>query len=342
MGQFRGQPRLRLLRRLLIALALVAAPLLTMAGDWPTYMHDNQRTGASGDETILSPSNAGQLTKLWSFPTGGPIAAPAAVVSGAVYVGSWDGYEYALDAGSGALKWKTFLGKLSLPNCTPAQIGVSSGATVQNGVVYVGGGDNYWYALDAATGGVLWKVYTGDSSASGGHYNWSSPLIYNGYAYIGIASEGDCPLVQGQLLKVPLGNYPAGSVVSPTATANFVLAGQVGGGIWTSPTVDVASNTIYVTTGTQAGTEPLAQAMVALDAGTLAVKDSWQIPPAQQVPDSDWGGTSNIFQDSTGTNIVVATNKDGYVYAFDRANISAGPLWQQQIAYGGACPQCGQ
>jgi outer membrane protein assembly factor BamB len=38
-------------------------------------------------------------------------------------------------------------------------------------VVYVGGGDDYWYALDASSGAILWKVYIGDSTASGGYYN---------------------------------------------------------------------------------------------------------------------------------------------------------------------------
>ena len=124
--------------RLLAALALLFSPLLTTAGDWPTYLHDIQRAAASPDETILSPSNAGQLVKRWSFKTGGAIAASATVVSGTVYVGSWDGYEYALDAATGALKWKTFLG-LTTSSCFSANgFGISSAATVQDGVVYVG------------------------------------------------------------------------------------------------------------------------------------------------------------------------------------------------------------
>ncbi len=134
-------------------------------------------------------SDAPSLSKLWSYQTGATIAASATVVNSVVYVGSWDGYEYALDAKSGALKWRTNLGMTTgNSNCSPHTLGVSSAATVVNGTVYVGGGDAYWYALDAATGTVLCKVNTGDNSASGGHYNWASPLIYNGYAYIGIAS----------------------------------------------------------------------------------------------------------------------------------------------------------
>src|SRR5215471_1258425 len=221
-----------------------AAGAVAIADSWPMYMHDSQRLGASSD-TTLSTSNATQLVKRWSYQTGGMIAAQPTVLNGVAYVGSWDGYEYALSATSGALLWRTFLGTTTAsPTCFPSQMGVSSSVTVQDGVVYVGGGDAYWYALDATTGAVLWKVYTGDNSATGGHYNWSSPLIYNGYAYIGIASVGDCPLVQGQLLQVSLSTH---EVVN---TFDVVPDGQVGGGIWTSPAVDPATNTLYVTTGT--------------------------------------------------------------------------------------------
>jgi len=308
--------------RLLVALALLLLPLLTTAGDWPSYLHDSQHTAASGDETTLSPSNAGHLAEHWAFKTGGIIASSPTIVNGVVYVGSWDGYEYALNATTGALEWRTYLGITSAPNCNPTSAGVTSVAAVQNGVVYVGGGDAYWYALDASTGAVLWKVYTGDNSASGGHYNWASPLLSNGYAYIGIASFGDCPLVQGQLLRVSLSTH---QVVN---TYNFVPSGQAGAGIWTSPTIDAASNTVYVTTGTQAGSQPLAQAVVALDAATLALKGSWQIPAAQAISDSDWGTTPIVFDDATGTHLVAAANKNGYLYAYDRTDVTAGPLWQ--------------
>jgi outer membrane protein assembly factor BamB len=303
------------------------------AEDWPTYLHDPGRSSTSG-ETVLSSSNAAQLTKLWAFKTGGGVAASPTVVGGIVYVGSWDGYEYALDAATGVLKWKTFLGVTNgAANCPfPQSAGVTSSASVQNGVVYVGGGDSYWYALDASTGAVLWRLFTGDNSVAGGHYNWASPLIYNGSAYVGIASLGDCPLVQGELLRVDLSTHQV------VATFKAVPDGQVGGGVWTSPAVDPTTNTIYVTTGTQtSANQPYAQAFVAVDATTLAVKGSWQVPLADQVSDGDWGTSPTLISGG----LVVATNKNGIVYAFQRSSVTAGPVWQQRLATGGACPLCG-
>src|SRR5260221_13053532 len=114
---------MRLLAVLLIVVALLGASLaaihqLTTAraagSDWPTFLHDTQRTAASGN-TLISTSNASQLALNWAFKTGGPIAATPTVVGGTVYVGSWDGYEYALGAAIGTLKWNKFLVRATAP-----------------------------------------------------------------------------------------------------------------------------------------------------------------------------------------------------------------------------------
>jgi outer membrane protein assembly factor BamB len=307
-------------------------PARAAAGDWPTFLHDPQRT-AAGNDTIISTANASQLALKWAFKTGGPIAASPTIVGGTVYVGSWDGYEYALNAATGALVWKTFLGQTTAP-CYPQLAGVSSAADVENGVVYVGGGDSYWYALDAATGNVLWKFFVGDNTK--GWYNWASPLIYNGYAYIGTSSVGDCPLIPGQLLQVSLSTH---QIVN---TFNAVPAGQVGGGIWTTPSIDTSTNTIFVTTGTRnQDTQTLSEAIVALDANTLAVKSSWAIPNSMQTVDSDFGNTPLLFNDSHGNPLATAVNKNGLDYAWNRNNLAAGPVWSQTVTLPGSCPQCG-
>ncbi len=303
--------------------------------DWPTFLHDSARSGASG-ETILNTANAPLLKKRFSFLTGGLIASSPSIVAGVAYFGSWDGYEYAIDARLGTLKWKTFLGQTVDPACHPPTIGITSSAAVLNGVVYVGGGDTYWYALDAATGAVLWKIYTGDNSQTGAHYNWSSPLLYNGYAYIGIASNCDAPLVQGQVIQVNLATH---AVVN---TTSFVPDGQVGGGVWTSPTADPVTNSVFVSTGTlNLQTQTMSEAIVQLDVNTLAIKAVWQLPRNQAGLDTDWGTTPTLMTDKNGRLLLAAANKNGVLYAFDRTNLAAGPVWQRTIAVGGDCPPCG-
>ena len=335
---------LALVATLLFALALIFTPQLkTLVGtpapvpgdDWPMYLHDIQRTATSA-EVVLSPDNANRLTKQWAFKTNGAIAASPTIVKGTVYIGSWDGFEYALDAVTGSVKWKTYLGTTT-GRCDPPKIGITSSAAVLDDVVYVGGGDSYWYALDAYTGKVQWKLYTGDNSPDKGYYNWASPLIYKGNAYIGIASNCDNPLVRGQLLKVSLATHKI------VATTNFVGPNEVGGGIWTSPALDTETDTIYVTTGTQNQIwQTLPQAVVAIDLNSMQIKGSWQIPLQQSGGDYDWGNTPVLMTDTAGKKLVAATNKNGFTYAFKRDNITAGPVWEQQTGLGGQCPPCGQ
>ncbi len=319
----------------LSALAPSTASAAPAAQDWPTYLHDSARSAATTDPT-LNLATAGQLQLDWAAQTGGPIATSASIVGTTAYVGSWDGNEYAINTSSGTVLWKTSLGITTDPGCNPSTIGITSAATVLNGVVYVGGGGPDWYALDATTGAILWSVYTGDNSQTGAHYNWSSPLIVNGYAYVGIASNCDNPLVQGQLLKVSLASE------SIVATYNFVPNGQVGGGVWTSPTYDPATNKIFVSTGTLAGfSQTQSQAIVALDAGTLAYDDSWQLPFGASIADSDWSTTPTLTTDTQGDQLLSVSNKNGVLYTFNRNNLAAGPIWQRAIAIGGTCPTCG-
>ncbi|MBV9855757.1 MAG: PQQ-binding-like beta-propeller repeat protein [Streptosporangiaceae bacterium] len=305
--------------------------------DWPMFLQNAARTAATTDP-VLSIANAPALGMKWSYQAGGPMATSTSIVGTTAYVGAWDGYEYAVDTTTGALIWKTYTGTTTDPACNPPSIGITSSAAVVNGVVYVGGGGPYWYALNATTGAVLWKVYTGDNSQAGAHYNWSSPLIIGNYAYIGIASNCDAPLVQGQLLKVAISGPQQGQIV---ATYNFVPNGQVGGGVWTSPTYDAATSTIFVSTGTLNDyTQTQSQAIVALDATTLAYKSSWQLPFEASVSDSDWGTTPTLTTDAAGDQLLSVANKNGILYTFKRGNLAAGPVWQHRIAIGGDCPTC--
>jgi len=341
----RGRAVLLLVAGVLGLALLTAAPTAAVtpaaaatSQDWPTYLQNAARADATTDASLTT-AGAPNLALDWTYQTGGPIATSASVVGTTAYNGSLDGYEYAINTANGALIWKTYTGITTDPGCNPATIGITSAAAVVNGVVYVGGGGPYFYALDAGTGAILWQVYTGDNSQAGAHYNWSSPLVVNGYAYIGIASNCDNPLVQGQLLQVGISGAQQGQIVN---TYNFVPNGQVGGGVWTSPTYDAATNTIFVSTGTLNNfTQAQSQAIVALNATNLAYVGSWQLPFGASVADSDWSTTPTLTTDANGDQLMSVANKNGILYTFNRNNLSAGPVWQKQIAIGGTCPTCG-
>ncbi len=299
-------------------------------------------TSCGVDATFNTPpqSTSGQLTEPW-FATydSWPYAARAVVANRTVYIGSWDGYERAFDE-SGNLKWATNLGQRT--SCYdqplgPSTAGVTSAPAIDpaSGVLYLGDGTTNFDALNPNTGAVLWSVPT-DTSA--GSYNWSSPVIYNGHAYIGTASLCDDPLIQGELLSINLSTHQVDAVFK------VVPDGEVGGSIWTTPVVDPSTNTIFVTTGNgTSASQTYSGSIVALDATTLAPKAHWQVPDCNPTcGDFDWGTTPTLLTDSQNRQLVAAANKNGYLYAFDRNNLGAGPVWSDQISVGGACPECGQ
>ena len=86
----------------------------------------------------------------WDFFLSSP-----AVLAGVVYFGSGDNYVYAVDAATGALRWKYKTGNV-----------VHGSPALAGGMVYVGSFDTYFYALDAATGILAWKLKTWDDDPS--------------------------------------------------------------------------------------------------------------------------------------------------------------------------------
>ena len=82
----------------------------------------------------------------WDFFLSSP-----SVWNGVVYFGSGDGNVYALDANSGALKWKFQTGDV-----------VHSSPAIADGTLYIGSWDTYLYALDAGNGKEKWRFKTGD------------------------------------------------------------------------------------------------------------------------------------------------------------------------------------
>jgi polyvinyl alcohol dehydrogenase (cytochrome) len=311
------------------------------SGDWPTYLKNGARTGYNSAETVVTPATAPNLAQLWADTAGGAVSAEPIQVNGVVYYGSWDGYEHAVGAATGTQLWSAFLGQTTNTNCYPPTLGVASTATVGaitvNGTaaqaVFVAGGDSNFYALNASTGAVIWKTPLGTQSD---RFLWSSPLLYHGSIYEGIASCGD-GRVRGGIAQL---NPATGTVQHTLYTAP---SGCTGANVWGSPTVDTATGDIYFATGDAkscSSPEPLAEAVVKTDS-SLNLLDSWQVPASQKVVDGDFGSTPTLFTATISGvvhQMVGVQNKNGIYYAFDRSAISQGPLWHKRMAVGGSGP----
>src|SRR6266404_2879616 len=183
---------------------IAATALLAAAADWPMYLRDPAHNSFNAAENAIGRDTVRQLRPVWTFAAGAPFGAAVTVVSGVIYIGSWNGNFYAVDSSDGTLLWSQFLGKAAAPRdptCQPA-IGVESQAVVVGGTVWVGGGDSVFYGLDQKTGAIRVRVPLADPAS--GSYLWSSVTYSKGALYIGIASLGDCPLVRGGLARIDI------------------------------------------------------------------------------------------------------------------------------------------
>jgi polyvinyl alcohol dehydrogenase (cytochrome) len=310
--------------------ALVAAEPIGPSEDWTSFMNGLGHTSYQPDSDGLTATDAANLSLAWSFSTGGPIVSEPIGSDNALYFGSWDGNEYSVSASTGEIRWATYLGQSQCTAKGPAS-GISSTANLVNGTVYVGGGGAYWDALSAVNGSVLWKIYTGNNSTgTGGHYNWASPAIYGGNAYVGIASHCDIPLVQGQLFKV---NLTTQSVVQVFNTTTPKLLGAT---IWSSPAINPATNTVFVATGNveKGNNSTLDDSILALNMSSLSLTDRFQIPYDLRKPDGDFGASPTLYTGSNGVPMVADTNKNGYLYGLAQDSLSSGPVWSVHVANG--------
>lgn len=329
--------------------------------DRPGYLYGTGHTSYNAGATAITPSNAGQLAPEWKWlpppspnsPTTSLLASPT-VVDGVVYQSVKDGYIFAIRKSDQSVIWSRFLAintplPASNPSCGAGDYqGVISTASVKTDpatgklTVYVYAPDGFVYALDAATGDIVWKgkVYS-PSTAVNDYYSWGSPLVANGKVYVGISSDCDNPLVPGGLVSFDQGT--GASVAQWASTA----PGQVGASVWRSPAA-LDDGSIVVTTGNAPNSsgQPLYnESIVHLDPATLQLIDYWQVPPHQQAFDSDFGASPTVFSatiNGVSAPMVGACNKNGIYYAFRQSSFSAGPVWQTRISvpYPGGAQEC--
>jgi outer membrane protein assembly factor BamB len=94
-------------------------------------------------------------------------------------------------------------------------------------------------------------------------------------------------------------------------------------------------------TGAPATIGKRSAAIVAVNADTLAVDWSWQVPFSEQAFDADFGATPTLCGADNNLRVVGVANKDGIFYAFNADALGA-PIWQRTIAVGGGGPESAQ
>jgi len=304
-------------------------------GSWGMYGRTLSRQFSTDCPSGISPETVSTLQPAWTFrvpPAPGDqttFTATPAIVDGVVYVGSWNGFFYALNLEDGSVIWE----HETVP-AVGATFGpiVSSAAVADVGnrrLVYFGAGPRL-YALDASDGREVWVRHFGKlpKDAADPAEVESSPVVWNNTVYVGM----DVHNQRGD----ETGNNRGGVFALNAATGAIrweyhseLAAKQPAsgcGGVWSSPTIDAQTGLLYFgTANCPAVNDNPKLPMEEITA--LRARNGQRVwtfrphqPPGQDGyddQDEDFGATPNLFHDANGRKILGAGSKDGSYYALD-------------------------
>lgn len=231
------------------ALTACAAASAQAAGSlqWPVWGAglDGKSYGAA--ETQISPANVGTLVPKWILETHGGISSTPTVDGDYLYVTDWFGYLYKVRRADGHKVWEK---RLSSYTGNATSVSRNSPAITATSLILGDQASALVMAVDKQTGELKWKTSV---ETDGKGLVTSSPTVYNGVTYIGVASiEEGTIIFEGR--KGPSFRGSVWALDLDTGKElwhrNTVPPGYTGGGVWASPiVVDPARGSIYVTTG---------------------------------------------------------------------------------------------
>lgn len=304
-----------------------------------------------------------KLKWAFGFPGASSASAQPVVAGGRVYVGSWEGEVYSLDAGTGCIHWML-----------ETEAGVRSAVTIGKGGsgtpnVYFGDLAGKVYAVDAATGKLRWKVAADD-------YPYAritgSPTLYRDRLYVPVSSReesqvGDpqypCCRFRGSVVALDARTgeqvwktYTISAAAVPTHKnkAGTQISGPSGAPVWNSPTIDVKRNVLYVGSGNNYSSPStnMSDSVIAFDLSSGKIRwfrqltpgDIWNgscsgngdpaTCPDKSAPDSDFAASPILVAPRGGRQMIIAGQKSGMVYALN-PDRNGEILWQQRVSKGG-------
>ena len=328
------------------------------AGDWNGWGVDASN-GRYQPQPGFTAAEAGKLKLKWAFGFAGDMRAVGqpSVVGGRVFVGSYSGNVYSLDASTGCIYWSYDAGAI-------VRTGINVAKSGSQWVAYFGDGKGFAHAVDAQTGKGVWKVKMDEHPLA---RITGTPVFYNGRVYVPVASgeelgsnqpkyqcctfRGSLAALDGATGKVEWKTYtvsdpPKQYKVNSEGTPMF---GPAGSGVWSAPTIDAKRKQIYVGTGNSyTGTEiSTSDSILAFDmasgrllwASQVTPHDNW-VPgcpkgincPENPGDDYDFG-SSPILRTVAGKELLVAGQKSGVVYGLDPDKRGA-VVWKQRIGQG--------
>lgn len=318
-----------------------------------------QEAAAAG----LTAADVPRLKLKWAFAlgTGTAVRSQPAVANGRLFTADLTGFVYALDAQTGCEHWR-------FQADAPVRSGIAfDDAGSAGGVLYFGETKGQAYAINAATGQLVWEVHVEEHFAA---IITGTPQVHGGVVYVPVASyeeilppnpKYECCTFRGSVVALDAASgkrlwqtYTIQDAPQPTtkSKAGTQLHGPSGAGVWSTPTFDEKAGVLYVATGDNYS-EPstkTSDAVLSLDAKTGRILWSKQLTPNDVfnngcgTPDKtncpetagqdfDFGQPPILVSLDSGRRALVLGQKSGMVHALDPDH-EGRILWQTRVGEG--------
>jgi polyvinyl alcohol dehydrogenase (cytochrome) len=315
----------------------------------------------------LKPADAPRLKLKWAFAYPGGVNSQPVLVGGRVFVASFAGKVYSLDAKSGCVHWRRDeTGAVR----TALEIGPLGGKSGRLAAFY-GDSASVVHALDATSGAPIWQAKVEDHPRA---VITGSPVLYKGRLYVPLSSleEGvsldrkyGCCTFRGSVValdaatgKVLWKTYAIAQAPAPTKVnaAGAQMYGPAGAAIWSAPTIDPKRGVLYVATGDSYTDAPNtgSDAVIAMDLASGKVRWTRQVTehdnylvgcygqkgqppncPDTVGPDHDFGASVILRTLKNGHDVLLAGQKSGMTYALDPDH-EGKVIWSTRVGGGGA------
>jgi len=327
---------------------------------------DNSRF-QSGKVAGLKKDDVPKLKLKWAFafPNATSAYAQPAIAGGRLFVGSENSYVYALNAETGCVYWSFRAGTAVR---TAISVGPITGHAGTRYAIYFGDLNGAVYAVNAETGTLIWKQQADPHPLA---RITGAPAFHRGRLYVPVTGfeeavaanpRYECCTFQGAVVAYDANTgtqiWRASTISEPLARTRKTsigtqLWGPAGASVWSAPTVDERTNSLYVATGDAftAPAAPTTDAIVAFDLDTgrmrwakqLTAEDAYLVfcggpkqsetCPTPLGPDFDFGASPILRTLPNGRRVLTAGQKSGVAWGLDPDKEGA-VLWQDRIGKG--------
>jgi len=314
------------------------SPTAASDEDWPTYHHDNARTGVAPGLAPL-----GTLSRAWQATLDGAVYGQPLALGDRVFAATEHDTVYALDAATGRVLWSQPLGepvpRSALPCGNVAPLGITGTMAYDKttGLLFAlaetSGGAHTLVSLDAATGTVRERRAAeppkGDRIA---HQQRSALIVVGGRVYVSYGGlYGDCGRYFGSVVSLP--------VTGSGAPATYAVPTSREAGMWAPGGASATGEKLYYSVGNGESTKGFDDSDSVL-AFTPDLKRADLFAPANWADDNakdlDLGSMSPAL---VGPYVFIAGKRGvGYTTRADHLGGVGGQVAQAQVcrAYGGA------